>query len=168
MVAELRRVVNDPRDPRRKQAARQLSRLAEAGIPGANPAEWTNLRTPSTDEELIKGAVSLSPSRIEQLLNCPLRAVLDRLDSEEETPIAMLKGTLVHAFAGGRRWRRCGARRREGDQRLHAAGERAELVARKHRNCFSTHPLTYRYLAEDFSRRFYGSGNGDGRIGDHR
>ena len=49
-----------------------------------------------------------------------------------------------------------------------AGRQRAELVARKHRNWFSTHPLTYRYLAEDFSRRFYGSGNGDGRIGDHR
>ncbi|MFP7366345.1 ATP-dependent helicase [Corynebacterium callunae] len=99
LVAELRRVVCDPTDPRRKQAARQLSRLAEAGIPGADPAEWTQLRTPSTSEVLAEGPVSLSPSRIEALLNCPLRAVLDRLDSEEETPIAMIKGTLVHAFA---------------------------------------------------------------------
>lgn len=99
LVAELRRVVCDPTDPRRKQAARQLSRLAEANVPGANPDEWTQLRTPSTTEVLTEGPVSLSPSRIEALLNCPLRAVLDRLDSEDETPIAMLKGTLVHAYA---------------------------------------------------------------------
>ncbi|ANE03425.1 ATP-dependent helicase [Corynebacterium crudilactis] len=99
MVAELRRVVNDPRDPRRKQAARQLSRLAEAEIPGADPSQWMSLREPSTEEVLVEGRIFLSPSRIEKLLNCPLRAVLDRLDSEEETPIAMLKGTLVHAYA---------------------------------------------------------------------
>ena len=99
MVAELRRVVNDPRDPRRKQAARQLSRLAEEKIPGADPDEWANLREPSTQEILVEGKMSLSPSRIEAVLNCPLRAVLNRFESEEETPIAMLKGTLVHAFA---------------------------------------------------------------------
>ncbi|ALC05236.1 hypothetical protein CDES_03920 [Corynebacterium deserti GIMN1.010] len=99
LVAELRRVVNDPSDLRRKQAARQLSRLAEAGVPGADPAEWASIREPSTQETMVDGRVSLSPSRIEKLLNCPLRAVLERFDSEEETPIAMLRGTLVHAYA---------------------------------------------------------------------
>ncbi len=102
LVAELRRTVADPGElgSRRRQAARQLNRLATAGIPGADPAEWLALREPSTDAELVPpGQVRLSPSRIEALMNCPLRAVLDRLDSEDETPIAMLRGTLVHAFA---------------------------------------------------------------------
>ncbi len=102
LVAELRRAVTDPSElgSRRKQAARQLNRLAAAGIPGADPAEWLSLRAPSTTAELVPpGQVRLSPSRIEALLNCPLRAVLDRLDSEDETPVAMLRGTLIHAFA---------------------------------------------------------------------
>lgn len=102
LVAELRRTVTDPAElgSRRRQAARQLNRLAAARIPGADPSEWLALREPSTDAELIPpGQVRLSPSRIEALMNCPLRAVLDRLDSEDETPIAMLRGTLIHAFA---------------------------------------------------------------------
>lgn len=102
LVAELRRVVTDPGElgSRRRQAARQLNRLAGAGIPGADPDAWLALREPSTTAELIpEGRVWLSPSRIEALMNCPLRASLDRLDSEEETPVAMLRGTLVHAFA---------------------------------------------------------------------
>lgn len=102
LVAELRRTVTDPGElgSRRKQAARQLHRLAAAGVPGADPSEWLSLRTPSTTAELVPpGQVRLSPSRIEALMNCPLRAVLDRLDSEDEAPIAMLRGTLIHAFA---------------------------------------------------------------------
>ncbi|WP_080796116.1 PD-(D/E)XK nuclease family protein [Corynebacterium pacaense] len=100
LVAELRRAVGDGagHPGRRRQAARQLARLAEHGVPGADPAEWTALRTPSTDEELVApGRVSLSPSRIEALINCPLRAGLSSLD--EKTPVAMLKGTLIHAYA---------------------------------------------------------------------
>lgn len=100
LVAELRRAVTNGGEltGRRRQAARQLARLADQGVPGADPSEWTALRTPSTAEELIApGQVSLSPSKIEALINCPLRAGLASLD--EETPIAMLKGTLIHAFA---------------------------------------------------------------------
>lgn len=102
LVAELRRTVTDSSElgSRRSQAARQLNRLAAAGIPGADPGSWLALREPSTTEELVPpGQVRLSPSRIEALMNCPLRAALDRLDSEDETPVAMLRGTLVHAFA---------------------------------------------------------------------
>lgn len=100
LVAELRRTVTDPSElgSRRNQAARQLNRLAAAGIPGADPGSWLALREPSTTEELVPpGQVRLSPSRIEALMNCPLRAALDRLD--DETPVAMLRGTLIHAFA---------------------------------------------------------------------
>src|SRR5690606_19244775 len=68
LVAELRRVVTDPGElgSRRRQAARQLNRLAGAGIPGADPDAWLALREPSTTAELIpEGRVWLSPSRIE-------------------------------------------------------------------------------------------------------
>lgn len=102
LVAELRRHVCDPgtRADFRRQAARQLARLAEAGVPGADPAEWWNT-TEVSEQTLLESReqVSLSPSRVEALQNCPLNAVLSRVEGEDETPIHMLRGTLVHAFA---------------------------------------------------------------------
>ena len=99
VVAELRRAVSDPgaRDDVRRQAARQLARLAEAGVPGAEPEQWWTTTTPSVDTPL-EIRTGLSPSRIEGVLNCPLRAVLGRLDEEGDTPIAMVRGTLAHSY----------------------------------------------------------------------
>lgn len=102
MVAELRRVVCDAheRSLRREQAARQLARLAQAGVPGADPAQWWGVQGASTSAVLQQeDRVTLSPSRIEKIAACPLRAVLDGVVDESETPIHMVKGTLVHAFA---------------------------------------------------------------------
>lgn len=99
LVAELRRAVSDPdsRDDVRRQAARQLARLAEAGVPGADPGEWWATTSPSTSTAL-EVRPNLSPSRIEGLKSCPLRAVMGRIDDDSETPIAMVKGTLAHAY----------------------------------------------------------------------
>ena len=99
LLAELRRVVCDDtaRADERGQAARQLARLAAAGVPGADPEEWWTTTAASTSEPL-PAVTSLSPSRIEGLLTCPLREVIQRLVVEEETPAAMVKGSLVHAF----------------------------------------------------------------------
>lgn len=99
LIAELRRAVTDPeaRDDVRTQAARQLARLAHAGVTGADPAHWANTTVPSTDAELPVGA-ALSPSRIEALLNCPLQAVVGRIRDEEDEPLAMTRGTLAHAY----------------------------------------------------------------------
>ncbi|WJZ01945.1 ATP-dependent DNA helicase [Corynebacterium freiburgense] len=102
LIAELRRVVCDDaeRPRRRRQAARQLARLADAGIYGARPEEWWGVRTPINaklhDQE---SPARLSPSRIEAIEHCPLKAVLGNLETEEDTPIHLLRGTLVHAFA---------------------------------------------------------------------
>ncbi|AWB81425.1 ATP-dependent DNA helicase [Corynebacterium yudongzhengii] len=99
LIAELRRTVSDParREDERRQAARQLARLARAGVPGAHPDSWASVREVSTDEEL-RGSRNLSPSRIEALTNCPLRAVVGRIEDEEDTPLSMSKGTLAHAY----------------------------------------------------------------------
>ena len=103
IVAELRRVVCDPaeRPLRREQAARQLARLARAGVYGADPEDWWGMRGASTREPLQKPrrSVQLSPSRIESTLRCPLRSVLDRLVDDADTPIHMVRGTLAHGFA---------------------------------------------------------------------
>ncbi|WP_394284406.1 PD-(D/E)XK nuclease family protein [Corynebacterium sp.] len=99
LIAELRRAVTDPRvrEDTRRQAARQLARLAEEGVPGAHPAQWWTTTTVSTEEPL-PGAETLSPSRIEGLMNCPLREVLGKFDEDAETPIHLTRGTLAHAY----------------------------------------------------------------------
>ena len=103
IVAEVRGVVCGPaeRARRREQAARQLARLARAGVYGADPEEWWGMRGASTREPLQKPrrSVQLSPSRIESTLRCPLRSVLDRLVDDADTPIHMVRGTLAHGFA---------------------------------------------------------------------
>lgn len=102
LVAELRRAVCDPQaaEPRRRQAARQLARLAEAGVPGADPECWWSAREPSDARELVApGPVNLSPSQIEKLAECPLRAGLERLVEGTETAPQLTRGSLVHAFA---------------------------------------------------------------------
>lgn len=101
LIAELRRVVCDPQQPgaRRQQAASQLARLADAGFYGARPEEWWGAR-PATEQTMrAEGPIRLSPSRIEAIEQCPLKAVLGNLETDEDTPIHMLRGTLVHAFA---------------------------------------------------------------------
>lgn len=50
LVADLRRVVTDPATPEdvARHAARQLARLAAAGVDGAHPRDWYGLSGPST------------------------------------------------------------------------------------------------------------------------
>ena len=50
LIAEFRRVVTDPEtgEAQRAQAARQLARLADAGVLGAAPEQWWTTTTPST------------------------------------------------------------------------------------------------------------------------
>lgn len=99
LLAELRHTVCDPlaREDAKTQAARQLARLARAGVPGADPDEWWTTTTVSTDATLPTDG-TVSPSRIEGLLVCPLREVVGKLGEEEETPVALTKGLLAHAY----------------------------------------------------------------------
>ena len=98
VIAELRRVVTDPEadEEHARQAARQLVRMAEVGIPGADPGDWWGVRDPSTSEAMDPPS-RLSPSRIEGLLQCPMRNVLER-DITATSTDAMTRGTLVHYF----------------------------------------------------------------------
>ena len=98
VIAELRRVVTDPEadEEHANQAARQLVRMADAGIPGADPGDWWGVRDPSTSEAM-EPPTRLSPSRIEGLLQCPMRNVLER-DIAATSTDAMARGTLVHYF----------------------------------------------------------------------
>lgn len=98
VVAELRRVARDQAssEAERAQAARQLARLASAGVAGADPGQWWGLRGASTSEKLPRRG-ALSPSRIESLLKCPMREVLERMVGLDETR-EMIYGSMAHAY----------------------------------------------------------------------
>lgn len=98
IVAELRRALTDPGSDEQttRQAARQLARLASEGITGADPDQWWSTTQPLAGES-VEPPARLSPSRIEGLLQCPLRGVLER-EIAPQTSEAMTKGTLVHYF----------------------------------------------------------------------
>jgi superfamily I DNA/RNA helicase/RecB family exonuclease len=103
LVGELRAAVTDPdTDPaRRRLAARQLARLAKAGVPGAHPSQWYGMVTPSSDRPLRPSgeAVRVSPSVVETLVTCPLRWLLERHGGSDPAPLPALTGTLVHDLA---------------------------------------------------------------------
>ncbi|PPK63441.1 ATP-dependent DNA helicase [Actinokineospora auranticolor] len=103
LVGELRQVVCDNEvDPdRRALAARQLARLAAAGVPGAHPDGWYGLPELSTVAPLRAAdePVRVSPSTVEILAKCPVRWVVERHGGQDPTQLAAITGTLVHALA---------------------------------------------------------------------
>lgn len=102
LVGELRQVVCDEEvdEPRRKRAARQLARLAEAGVPGAHPNSWYGLAEPSTEASLVDEdePVRISPSTVDTLTTCPLRWMIERHGGQDAAELASVTGTLVHAL----------------------------------------------------------------------
>lgn len=98
IVAELRRALTDEHSSQqtRLQAARQLARLAESGIAAADPGQWWGTTETSTSEPLPT-PTRLSPSRIEGLLECPMRGVLER-EIAPAANDAMTRGTLIHYY----------------------------------------------------------------------
>jgi len=111
LVGELRRAVcapatpDDPeREERRRRAAVQLARLAEAGVPGAHPDDWYGLAPVSGDAPLRAPGevVPVSPSDVEKIDRCPLRWVLERHGGGEVGALAAVTGSLVHALVQAR------------------------------------------------------------------
>ncbi|WP_448851402.1 PD-(D/E)XK nuclease family protein [Corynebacterium sp. 335C] len=97
LVAELRAAVagEEAGPGHRRRAAAQLARLAEAGVPAADPAEWWGLPAASTEEPVAEGPVRVSPSKVGRALECPLRTLLEQ---PEKAP-AMSAGSIFHAAA---------------------------------------------------------------------
>jgi superfamily I DNA/RNA helicase/RecB family exonuclease len=81
-------------------AAAQLARLAAAGVPGADPSHWHGLGELSTAEPLWSGehTVTLSPSTLQTLTDCPLRWVAERHGGAGPRELTSTLGTLVHAL----------------------------------------------------------------------
>ncbi|WP_295642748.1 ATP-dependent DNA helicase [uncultured Corynebacterium sp.] len=103
MVAELRDAVTDSERPHHERvvAARNLARLAEHGVFGAHPDEWWGMAEVSTDRVINPEQIRLSPSQLERMDECVLRAFLDRNRGEQERTEAMRVGEMVHAIAEG-------------------------------------------------------------------
>lgn len=103
LVADLRAVVCDAARPDdvRDAAARQLARLAAAGVPGADPGDWFGLAQPSTDAPLRPPGepVKVSPSRVEAFGRCELRWLLESCGGTSGPSALQALGVLVHDVA---------------------------------------------------------------------
>ena len=105
VVGRLRAVVCAPvgavDEVQRCCAAEQLGRLAEAGVPGADPRQWHGMGQMSTDEPLWSGddhIVTLSPSTLQTLADCPLRWLAERHGGTETRGLNSTLGSVVHAL----------------------------------------------------------------------
>ncbi|MDA0636534.1 ATP-dependent DNA helicase [Nonomuraea sp. MCN248] len=103
LVADLRSAVTDPTKPAgmRRNAARQLARLAAAGVSGAHPNDWYAL-TPISDDRPLSwpdDVVTISPSAVESFTKCGLRWLLETAVGAAGTSSAQGLGNVIHALA---------------------------------------------------------------------
>lgn len=106
VVGRLRGVVCAPdgavNDAERADAAAQLARLARAGVPGADPAGWHGITPMSTDEPLWRAddgqPVTLSPSSLQTLIDCPLRWLAERHGGTDGRDLRSTIGSVLHTL----------------------------------------------------------------------
>ncbi|ORA26445.1 ATP-dependent helicase [Mycobacterium angelicum] len=81
-------------------AAKQLARLAKAGVPGADPGGWHGLTSVSTTEPLRDAGdvVALTPSTLQTLNDCPLRWLAERHGATNARELRSTVGSLLHAL----------------------------------------------------------------------
>ncbi|WP_054686892.1 ATP-dependent DNA helicase [Microbacterium sp. No. 7] len=101
MVAAHRRTLTSDRVPaaQRDDAAAQLALLSDAGVAGADPAEWYGIAPPTTTAGLYgpgADSIRVSPSRVERLEQCALDWVVSELGGDARTTVAGL-GTIIHS-----------------------------------------------------------------------
>lgn len=106
VVGRLRGIVCAPDgavdDAERADAATQLARLARAGVPGADPAGWHGSTPVSTDEPLWRAddgqPVTLSPSSLQTLIDCPLRWLAERHGAADGRDLRSTIGSVLHTL----------------------------------------------------------------------
>jgi RecB family exonuclease len=78
-----------------------LRRLADEGVPGADPSTWWGLAPLSDDAPLVpsEAPVRVRPSSIENYRQCPLRWVLGAVGAESPPDLPVSVGSAVHAVA---------------------------------------------------------------------
>lgn len=107
VVGRLRAVVCAPDgtvdDAARACAATQLARLAKAGVAGADPEGWHGLIPVSTSEPLYGSGdvVSLTPSSLQTLSECPLRWLTERHGGAKPRELRSTVGSVLHALIAG-------------------------------------------------------------------
>jgi superfamily I DNA/RNA helicase/RecB family exonuclease len=103
LVADLRRAAADTARPAplRQAAARQLARLADAGVRGADPRDWYALTELSDVAPVVAAGelVRLSPSHVETFTRCGLRWLLESAVGAGRTDVLRHLGTVIHAAA---------------------------------------------------------------------
>jgi superfamily I DNA/RNA helicase/RecB family exonuclease len=101
LVGELRRVVTTPGHPDAAAAARQLARLAGAGVTAAAPSTWWGLTSLSDDRPVRDDdePVPLSPSRLETFRRCELRWFLESCGGSSSSGVSQGVGSAVHKVA---------------------------------------------------------------------
>lgn len=102
LLAELRDAVTDTNRPghERRAAARNLAKMAQAGVHGAAPEDWWGMAEPSTDAPVLAGdKIRLSPSKLESWSTCALRTFLDSNGGVSESTEPMRVGIFIHAIA---------------------------------------------------------------------
>jgi RecB family exonuclease len=108
VVGRLRGVVCAPQgsvsEAMRSCAATQLARLAEAGVPGADPADWYGMSPVSSTEPMWSREdhpdhiVTLSPSSLQTLTDCPLRWMVERHGGTDPRDLVSTVGSVLHAL----------------------------------------------------------------------
>jgi superfamily I DNA/RNA helicase/RecB family exonuclease len=105
VVGRLRGVVCAPQgavsDAMRDCAATQLARLTAAGVPGADPAGWYGMSPVSTTEPMWSGddhVVTLTPSSLQTLTDCPLRWLAERHGGTDPRDLGSTVGSVLHAL----------------------------------------------------------------------
>ncbi len=123
LVGRLRGVVCAPQgavsEAMRGCAATQLARLAAAGVSGADPAGWYGMSPVSTTEPMWSGddhVVTLTPSSLQTLTDCPLRWLAERHGGTDPRDLGSTVGSMLHALI---------AEPARGESELLAALERA-------------------------------------------
>jgi superfamily I DNA/RNA helicase/RecB family exonuclease len=103
LVAELRAVTCDPAAAAldRRAAARELARLAQAGVPGADPQEWWGLAPLSTTAGPADPdrPIPISPSGVESFLTCELNALMRGFGVDDRESSAAELGNVIHDIA---------------------------------------------------------------------
>jgi superfamily I DNA/RNA helicase/RecB family exonuclease len=87
-------------DAARHHAATLLARLANAGVAGADPGGWHGLVPVSTSEQLCgpNDPVTLTPSTLQTLNDCPLRWLVERHGGTNARDLRSTVGSVLHAL----------------------------------------------------------------------
>ncbi|WP_194288685.1 PD-(D/E)XK nuclease family protein, partial [Ornithinicoccus halotolerans] len=138
LVATLRReLVRAHREgdrPARDEAARVLRELVAAGVPGADPRHWWQVRDVSDPRPVQPtGPVPVSPSRVQGFSECGLRWLLTSRGGERPRQHAAAVGTLVHDIVAEQPRAGLADLQAELERRWHQLGLGDGWVARRER-----------------------------------